>query len=132
MYVLGCRRRRNFRGAAISVIVTLIYGAVVGIGGGTTLVDGTVVRISDFSLVGDVVGELVGRYVANISCRVFMVCICSSTTANRYAGAILLRASSKSSTDWRAASVDESFVTGQLCGKKSTVLIILSERVAET
>ena len=54
---------------------TLIYGAVVGIGDGTTLVDGAVVGIGDGPLGGYVVRALVGRDVSNIPCRIFMAFI---------------------------------------------------------
>ena len=73
---------------------------------------------------------LVGRYVASIPCRVFMACICSYPTANRDAGAGFLSAYARSSTDWRTASLDEVFGTGQLCGKNSTVLTIFYALVA--
>ena len=74
----------------------------------------------------------VGRDVAGIPCRVLMACICSYLTANGGAVAGLLSASARSSTDRCASSVDKSVGTGKLCGKKSTVLTILSARVAGT
>ena len=123
---------------------TLRDGAVVGIGDGSTLGNGAVVGICvvanlgygavvgiiDTLLGGDEVWALVGRDVSSIPCRVFISCICSSPTTNGDDGAGLLSASTRSSTAWCAASVDERFGTGQLCGKNSTVLTILSARVA--
>ena len=105
--------------------------AVVGIGDGPNLRDGsaamifdgtplrygTVAGIGDGPFGGNVVGATVGRDVASIPCRVLMACICSSPTANGDAGAGLLSAFARSSTAWRAVSVDQSFGTGQLCGK---------------
>ena len=61
-----------------------------------------------------------------------MDCVCSSPTTNRDSSAGSFRAFTKSSTAWSAASVYESFGTGQVCGKKSTELIILSVRVSGT
>ena len=131
-------------GASGSVIGTLRYGAmvgigdgstlkdvsVVGIGDGTTLDDGAVVGIGYYPLGGDVFRALVGRYVASIPCRVFMACICSYPTVNGDAGAGLLSAYARSSTVWRTTSLDKCFGTGQLCGKNSTVLTIFYALVA--
>ena len=115
--LLGGWRSRDCRGYIVSVCGTTRDGAVTGICDGTTLGDGAVVGIGDAPLGGDVVGAPVGRYVASITCSVLMVCICLSPTANGNDGAVLLSASTRSSTDWRGASVEKSFGTGQLCGK---------------
>ena len=114
--VIECWRRRDLHGTTGSVLGTLRDGAMVGIGDGTTLRDGAVVGIGEAPLGGYLVGAMLGRDVASISCRVLMACIFPSPTANRDDGAGLLSASAKSSTAWRAASADESFGTGQLCG----------------
>ena len=83
----------------IGVVSTLGDGAVVGIGDGTTFGDGAVVGIGAGTLGGDVVGALVSRDVSSITSRVLMACIFSSTTVNEDAGARLLSASARSSTD---------------------------------
>ena len=128
--VLGCWRCQNFRGAAGAVLGTSSYGAVMGPGNGT-VGSGAVMGTGDVTLgCGDVVRAIVVIYVASILCRVFMACICSPPTYNGDAGAGLLIASAKSSNSWRAASAEDSFENGQLCGKNFIVLIILSARVA--
>ena len=90
---------------------------VVGIGDGTTLRYGAVVDIGDGPLGDNVVRALVGRDIASIPCRVLMACIFSYPTANGDAGDGLLSASARSYTDWRDASVENSFGNGKLCGK---------------
>ena len=130
-YLGAVSNHRDCRGTTGSVLGTLRDGAVVGIGDGSTLGHGVVLGIGDGTtlgddamtgigdapLGGDVVGAPVGRYVASITCSVLMVCICLSPTANGNDGAVLLSASTRSSTDWSGASVEKSFGTGQLCGK---------------
>ena len=105
---------------------------MLGIGDGATLGYGAVLGLCDVPLGSNVFRELVGRDVASIPCRVLISCIFSSPTVNRNYGDILLSASSRFSTSWRAKSVDERFWTGQLCSKNSTVLTILSARVSGT
>ena len=61
--VMGCWKRKDFRGATCSVLHTLVDGAVVGIGDGTTLEDGAVVGICDGYLGGNVVGALEDTYL---------------------------------------------------------------------
>ena len=97
--------------------VTLSGGAVLG------PVNGTLGCV-------DAVGDMVGRYVASIFCRILMAYIFSSPTANGVSGDGLWRTSVKYSTNWRVASVEDIFGTGKLCGKNSTFFIILSACVA--
>ena len=123
---------RDFRGAAGSMLGTLQDSSVVGIFDGSTLRDGAVVEIGGGPTLRDGVGDLVGINVTSIYCRVFIAYICSYPTANRDDGAELLSASARSYTNQCAASVDKCFGTGQLCGENSTVLTILSVRVAGT
>ena len=115
--VLGCWGCGYCRGASGYMLVTLGDVSMVGIGDGTTLEDDTVLGIGEGPLGGNLVGVLVRRYVDNIYCRFLMACISSSPTANRDSGSRSLIASSKPYTAWRPASVDESFGTGQSCGK---------------
>ena len=130
-YLGAVSNHRDCRGTTGSVLGTLRDGAVVGIGDGSTLGNGAVVGICvvanlgygavvgiiDTLLGGDVVWALVGRDVSSIPCRVFIAYICSPPTTNGDDGAGLLSASTRSSTDWRAASADECFGTRKLCGK---------------
>ena len=113
-----------------SVLDTLRDCAVVGLGDGPTLRDGAVVGVGDAPLGGNVVGALVGRDVASIPCRFLMAYIYSSPTKNGDSGSGLFSASTRSFNAWCAASVDECFGTGKLCGEKFTVLTILSAFVA--
>ena len=119
--------------AAGSMLGTLVYGAVVGIGFGSTLGDGAVVGVVDGTTLGygavvgigdgliggDVVGVLLGKYDASIPCRFLMACICSFPTANRDAGTGFLSASTRYSTDWGAASVDKNLGLGSYTGKSN-------------
>ena len=129
--VLGCWRRGYCRSASVSVIVTLGDGAVIRLGDGAlgVAIPGPVDRNLGC---GDTLVAMVGRDVSSISCRVLMACICSSPNVNRDGGSGFFSASAKPSTYWRAASVEDSFGTRKVCGKNSTVFIILSERVAGT
>ena len=111
-YMGAVWNRGDFCGAAVSMLVTLVggavvgigdgstlgYGAVLGIGDGTTLGYGAVVGIGDGPIGGVVVGTLIGRDVSSIPCRVLMSSIFLSSTANGDAGAVLLSASARSST----------------------------------
>ena len=99
-------------GTTGSIIGILGDSAVVGIGDCSTFGYSAVLGIGV-----DGVGALVVTDVASISCRFLMACGCSSPTANGDAGYGLLSASVRSSTAWRASSVDDIFGTGQLCGK---------------
>ena len=96
LHALCAANCRDRRGAAGSVLGTLEYGAVAGIGDGFTLGDGSVVGIGegttlrygavlgivDGPLGGDMVGAMVGDDVAIIPCRFLMACICSSPIEN--------------------------------------------------
>ena len=105
------------RGAAGSVLGTIVYGAVAGIGDGSTLGAGSVVGIGCGPTLGDGAGALVGSNVSSIYCRALMACIFSSLTTNGDAGDGLLSASDRFSTDWRAASVDEFLGLSSYAGK---------------
>ena len=103
-----------------------------GLGDGT-LGGGAVLGTGDGTLsCGDIVGDMVGRYFTSIFYRVLMACICSSTTVNGDGGAGLLSAFAKYPTAWSVELVEDMFGTRNLYSNNSTVLIILSVRVADT
>ena len=97
------------------------------LGDGAVLVPGNVTPGS-----GDVVGAIVGRYVASIFCRFLIAWNWSSLIDNEVSGFVFLRASIKSSNYWHELSAGYSFGNGKSCGKNYNVLIILSACVAGT
>ena len=74
---------------------------------------------------GGVVEAIVGRKFSSIFCRVFMACNFLSPIVAGDSGDGFIRASIKSSTDWRTELAEDSFGDDQSCRNSSTVMIIL-------